>query len=299
MNPTSGLAVPTAVRGLAPRPGDAGSVYIALGDSVAFGEYRFEDAPCNGDRGYVAPYADYLARFNAGVRPQVINLAVDGETSTTFFKGGTPGSGPIPGEPAFALNTNYQAPYPTQHSLLVATVAAQKAAGGTIGTVSIQIGANDILLLTLDPAFFTKSPAERHALILAALMMFQSNYSQLLSELKARVPGAKLVLLGYYDPFAPFSQTPTSPLYPIAQVSRAGIQALNQIIAGEAAAFGARYIDLYAPFLGHELAFTDVTNSLILGNVHPTPAGYLAIVDQLVMGRPIRSVSTRDGAVGR
>ena len=92
---------------------------VALGDSLAFGEYRFQDNPSNGDRGYVGPYADYLAQFNGGVRPTVINLGVDGETTTTFLNGGPSGPGPVPGEPAYSLNTNYQPPYPSQNFLLL------------------------------------------------------------------------------------------------------------------------------------------------------------------------------------
>lgn len=276
------LAAPFA---LAPPPVAAGHrTYIALGDSLAFGEYRFQDNPSNGDRGYVGPYADYLAQFNGGVRPAVINLGVDGETTTTFLNGGPSGPGIVPGEPAYSLNTNYQPPYPSQNSLLLTTIAAEMAAGNTIGALTIQLGANDIFILTQNPTFFTKSPSEQQGLVNGVLMMVQSNLATLLAELKVQVPGANLVLLGYYDPFAPFAHDPTSPLYAIAQISAPAIRGLDQVIAAEASAFGGRYVDLYTPFLGHELAYTDVANPAIPGNVHPTVAGYAAIVAQLVLG---------------
>jgi lysophospholipase L1-like esterase len=283
----SALTTLAALFALAPLPVAAGhQTYIALGDSLAFGEYRFQDNPSNGDRGYVGPYADFLAQFNGGVRPTVINLGVDGETTTTFLNGGPSGPGPVPGEPAYSLNTNYQPPYPSQNSLLLTTIAAEKAAGNTISTVTIQLGANDIIVLTQAPTFFTKSPSEQQGLVSGALMMAQLNLATLLAELKAQVPGANLVLLGYYDPFAPFAHDPTSPLYRVAQVSAPAIQGLDKVIATEASAFGARYIDLYTPFLGHELAYTDVANPAIPGNVHPTPAGYAVIVTQLVPEPP-------------
>ena len=96
----SALTTLAALFALTPLPVAAGhQTYIALGDSLAFGEYRFQDNPSNGDRGYVGPYADYLAQFNGGVRPTVINLGVDGETTTTFLNGGPSGPGPVPGEP--------------------------------------------------------------------------------------------------------------------------------------------------------------------------------------------------------
>ena len=225
---------------LATRPAEAGSIYIAVGDSVAFGEFRFQEGPNDGVRGYVAPYADSLAASNGGIRPQVINLAVSGETSTTFFAGGTPGPGPIPGLPAYGRNTNYTDPFPTQNSLLLATVAAQHAAGNTIDNVTVQLGANDFYALAIDPNNFTLTPLQQQAILGATLMQYQSNYTTLLSELKTVAPEANLVLLGYYDPFRPFENDPSSPFFPTSQLSGPAIQGLNQIIAGEAAAFNAR-----------------------------------------------------------
>src|SRR5205823_1650131 len=78
----------------------------ALGDSMAFGETNFTANPSNGDRGYVSLYATSLASSNGGVRPNVINLAADGETSSTFFNGSTQHDG-SPGNPAYAWNLNY------------------------------------------------------------------------------------------------------------------------------------------------------------------------------------------------
>lgn len=51
------------------------AVYIALGDSITFGETDLQYIPSFGDRGYVGLYADYLASVNGGDRPTVINLA--------------------------------------------------------------------------------------------------------------------------------------------------------------------------------------------------------------------------------
>ena len=256
--------------------------YLALGDSVAFGEYRFAypNGPVSGDsRGYVGPYADFLAGRNGGVRPNVIDLGVDGETTTTFVHGGTPGTGPEPGKPAYGLNTNYAGPpYPDQYDRMNQVIAAQAAAGHPVGLVTLQLGANDLFALTQDPSFFALTPAQQQALVQSTLGTVQSNLFAILATLKAEDPAAQLVLLGYYDPFAPFANDPSSPFFPIARLSGPAIGALNQIIAGEAAAFGATYVDLSAPFAGHELADTDVANN---GNIHPTAAGYAVITQQL------------------
>ena len=58
--------------------------YLALGDSIAFG--KTDGIPVSfGDQGYVKPFADFLATRNGGTRPDVINLAFPGETSSSFF----------------------------------------------------------------------------------------------------------------------------------------------------------------------------------------------------------------------
>jgi lysophospholipase L1-like esterase len=78
-------------------------------------------------------------------------------------------------------------------------------------------------------------------------------------------------MLGYHNPFN------ANPSSPIGMVADPAIKALNTLIGGEAAAFGARYVDTYTPFLGHELAYTYIAS----GNVHPNAAGYAVIASQL------------------
>src|SRR5262249_24799542 len=110
--------------------------YLALGDSIAFGQT--DTIPVSfGDQGYVALYADFLATQNAGARPNVVNLAVPGETSTSFFTGVSP-----PGLPAHELldsfNLNYQADSAqSQNTLMLSKIASEAAAGHVISHVSL------------------------------------------------------------------------------------------------------------------------------------------------------------------
>jgi lysophospholipase L1-like esterase len=251
--------------------GDSMKTYLAIGDSMAFGETDFTQNPSNGDRGYVKGYADYLGAQNGGVRPNLINLGVDGETTSTFFNGGPHGDGPAPGQPAPQLNTNYTDPSMTQNSLMLSTIATEKAAGHDIANVTVQLGANDLYAVASSPGFFTMSPADQQAKLAQAFGTILSNDTQLLTELRAQLPQTNLVLLGYHNPFA------ADPSSPIGQLAGPAIQALNALIAGEAAAFGARYVDTYTPFVGNELADTYIAT----GNVHPNDAGYALIVGQL------------------
>ena len=133
--------------------------YLSLGDSIGFGETVFMNNPAlgpysdpsNGDRGFVSMYANYLGSVY-GTRPNVINLAVDGETSSSF----TSGVGRVPPGPGFTdaslaeLNTNYTgANPPTQAFLLASTIASEAAAGHIIGNISISLGSNDLFYLAL------------------------------------------------------------------------------------------------------------------------------------------------------
>ena len=117
------------------------SVYLALGDSITPSGVGADDTPADmsdGDRGYVGRYADYLATRSGGVRPQVINLAVSGETIVELLRRrGRVSNGPD----ASARNTNYSgSPTFSQDALMLSTIKAQMAAGNTISTVTPDVG---------------------------------------------------------------------------------------------------------------------------------------------------------------
>src|SRR5262245_2107030 len=128
------------IAGLAPvqhasaQSGHSVKTYIALGDSVAFGET--DVLPVSyGDQGYVKPFADWLGTQFAGVRPKVINLAISGETSDSFFTGTLP---PWWGRATLA-NLNYTRPDQRQFRLFLDAVAAEKAAGHQVKVVSFAL----------------------------------------------------------------------------------------------------------------------------------------------------------------
>ena len=68
----------------------AASVYVGLGDSITFGETDLRYVPSFGDRGYVGKFADILAAQNGGIRPAVVNLAIDGETAAHWSHAARP-----------------------------------------------------------------------------------------------------------------------------------------------------------------------------------------------------------------
>src|SRR5947209_4425174 len=121
------LLAAVAALALSAGPAAAGPIYLAVGDPSPFGETDRTKDPSSGDRGYVAPFADYLATRSGGRRPAVLNLAIDGETSSSY----SAGSGRVSPD-GLSNNSNYAryAPnYPTQHDEVLKQIAAAKARG--------------------------------------------------------------------------------------------------------------------------------------------------------------------------
>jgi lysophospholipase L1-like esterase len=238
--------------------------YLALGDSLAFG-FTTSPNPSLGDRGYVGPYADALAA-PTGVRPQVINLGAYGETSTSFFDGGNS---------AAPLNLNYPDATTSQNSLLLKTLADQKAAGHAIGTVSLQLGANDLFGVATSPGFFALPADQQMAMVQQALGTVANKVGTILGELRSQLPQADLVVLGYYNPYA------AVPGNPFAAVAAPAIQGLNSVLQADAQAFGARFVNPHDSFVGHEAQYTYIASSGSQYNVHPNALGYAVIAGDM------------------
>lgn len=266
----------SAALGLA-QPAAAAPAYIALGDSITFGETDLSYIQSFGDRGYVGRFADTLASRNGGVRPVVTNLAIDGETTASF----TSAAGrttPVVGRTDAILaaqNLNYASnPAVSQRALFGQTVASQQALGNTINTVSVTLGFNDVAALA-------SSRAAALSLLPSTLATYQANYAAILAEVRALAPSADLYLLGYFNPFPGDPANPANPLF------AAGGPQLNGIIQALAAQFGGRYVDTVTPFLGNEAAYTFIDEQRAgsvspgpisgvepVGNVHPNGIGY-------------------------
>jgi len=271
------------------RSAAAATVDVALGDSITFGETDLLYAPSFGDRGYVGLYADYLTGLNGGVRPNVINLAIDGETSGSFMSG-VGRVPPVTGRTDAVLaaeNLNYNpSALVTQNALFLSTVASQRAAGNTIGTVSISLGFNDLISLA-------SSPNTADQLLAPTLATYRDNYSALLAEVRQSLPDTNLFLLNYYNPF------PADPTNPAAPIAAVGGPLFNNTIRGLAAEYGGFYVDTFTPFVGREAQLTFQADmpagatvpppfggTLPLGNVHPNAAGYQVIAAQQATSVP-------------
>lgn len=273
------------------------STYIALGDSITFGETDLRYIPSNGVRGYVDDFAATLAAHRRGVAPGVFNLAIDGETASSFFTGfgRTP---PVVGRgdlPLALQNTNYSGPFPLSQSQTFLQRAGQvTASGDTIDTISITLGFNELAALSTLP------PAAGLASIAPTLERYRTNYGQVLAQIRSVAPAADLYVLNYFNPFPGDDNATTNPASPI---FAAGGAQLNDIIRQLAAEYDGIYVDTFSAFVGREAELTlidEVGNGDItpppysssdlglapIGNVHPTEAGYAVIAAQLAAASP-------------
>jgi lysophospholipase L1-like esterase len=252
----------------------AAPIYLALGDSSAFGETNRTRNPSNGDRGYVAPFADFLAGVY-GVRPTVANFAINGETTGSYFAG----TGRVSSD-GQGLNTNYNGiaanPYPQYQRMRDSF--SSPAVNADVRAVSVQLGANNLDAVASTPGFLTLPPAAQQALILATLGQIQADLINILGDLRARFPNADLYALGYHNPY---NGDPSHPFFPLADPA---VQGLNQVIAGLAPVFGARYIDVYGAISPNEAGLTLMSTWTFdpINYVHLNDAGYAAAGRQFI-----------------
>ncbi len=262
--------------GLCVSPAPAGPVYLALGDSSAFGETNRTQNPSNGDRGYVKPFADYLGT-QFGTRPTVMNFAINGETTGSYFAG----SGRVSSD-GQGFNTSYNGiltnPYPQYQRMLDSF--GNPAAAADVRVLTVQFGANNLEAVASTPGFLGLPPAQQQALVAAALAQVQADLINILGDLRARFPTADIYALGYHNPY---NGDPSHPFYPLADPAVLG---LNQVIAGVSSIpqFNAKYVDVYGAINPKEASLTFMTTWQTdpVNYVHLNDAGYRAVGDRLI-----------------
>ena len=270
------------------------SVLLALGDSFAYGFTTDAEAmaigPTNGDQGYVKPFADFLATTNGGIRPSLTNLAIPGESSTSFLTGLSAVAYPdvYPYTSALQeaprrfplLNVNYPpsaAPsYATtpQKDAALAAIAAAHGAGKSVDNIVLQVGGNDLLGLLLQPTFLGLPAQQQQDLFTAQFGVLQTDYINILGSVRAAAPEAQIFTLGYPNSFR---QTPFGGITETLTVNA------NAIIQGVSQSIGANYVDIYTPFKDKELLLTHEGDGDF--NPHPNEAGYAVIAGELRSAR--------------
>jgi lysophospholipase L1-like esterase len=290
------LVVALGALALAPAAGAAGSgsTYLALGDSLAYGYHQAQFQNELKEKGFVeaANFHDgYVDDFGAALKLlnrklTIVNDGCPGETTETMINGSGVGG-------AFCAGGPTGTPFPKaflHHSYpgtqLEDALAVAKEPG--VGTITLDIGANDILQFLAStcgfPAAFTCTEEQ----VAAEIGHVVTNIGSILGQLRAAAPKAKIVFVSQYNPY------PTV-LSPEGR-GDATVEALNTAIKGVASTLGvkfantARVINFSGTHGGPEkgdiptvCAFTAMCPGGTFNpaspeaDIHPTKAGYAAM----------------------
>jgi lysophospholipase L1-like esterase len=274
--------------------GPGNKTYLALGDSLAYGYHQAQFQNELKEKGFVeaANFHDgYVDDFGAALKLlnrklTIVNDGCPGETTDTMINGSGVGA-------AFCAGGPTGTPFPKaflHHSYagtqLEDALAVAKEPG--VGTITLDIGANDILQFLGStcgfPAAFTCTEEQ----VAAEVGHVVTNIGSILGQLRAADPKAKIVFVSQYNPY------PTV-LSPEGR-GDATVEALNTAIKGVASTFGvkfantARVINFSGTHGGREAgdiptvcAFTAMCPGGTFNpaspeaDIHPTKAGYAAM----------------------
>jgi lysophospholipase L1-like esterase len=228
--------------------------YLALGDSLAFGfqfdifNKHYPIVPPELFRGYADNFAHLLKRIRPGI--QTMNFGCVGETTDTFIAGGC-----LYRTQGFQLHEHYAG------SQLDAATAFLRAYPGQVGTVTFNLGTNDLNTLPAlcgDDLACYQQQGQRIAV----------NLYTILGTLRAAAPDSDILTFTAYNVDPRFLDLTT---------------AFNAIVRTTAATFGVRVADVFAAFNGPPQPETicRLTFTCTSGDSHPTDVGYQVIADEL------------------
>lgn len=236
-------------------------VYVALGDSLAYG-IGASDRTTSAYVPLLFQYFQQPRRENVRV---LRNLSRPGETSDSFIAGG-------------------------QLGLAVATIVDPTT---DTRAITLDIGGNDVLFLISGPPCQSDPRGTLcQALVTEQLRKFAVNYAVILAALSSALekdPGKEtLFVMTYYNPFGgtghpyePFADGVLLGSDLVIDCSapagdpRAG---LNDLIACIGAASGAAVADVYPAFGDRALELTHIAR----GDIHPNDAGYAIIAQTFI-----------------
>lgn len=241
------LATPAAQAAPPPKHNPPKSVYLALGDSLAFGYQQakfIQNLPNENPAAFNTSYVDDFAKQLRAIDPkiQTVNLGCPGETSDSLL-----GLAPCPYNLAFALHNEYSG------SQIDAALAVLRAHPGQVSPVTIDIGANDLLrgVSNLQQTF----------------ARVQQNLSTILARIRAAAPYTEIIVLGIYNPLI-VTIPGTDPI--AAQ--------FNAALAQTAAQYRARFADPLPVFNPPVNEIATICNLTLMctpeRDIHASDAGY-------------------------
>ena len=238
------VAALTALGALAFAPAaganNVGNTYLALGDSLAYGYHQaqFKDEleakgfvePANFNDGYVNDFGAGLKLFNRKL--QIINDGCPGETTETMMNGsGVYGSNFCAGGPTGAPFPKAFLHHPYPGTQLADALAI--AANPGVGTITIDIGANDVLQFLGHTCGFPKTFTCSSGEVEAEIGHVASNVGIILAQLRGVAPKAKIIFVSQYNPY-PTVLEPEG-------TGDATVEALNGALKAVAQGYGVRF----------------------------------------------------------
>ena len=130
--------------------------------------------------------------------------------------------------------------------------------------ITITIGANDFLQVLSKEPERLQDPEEVNKIIAE----LSENYVSIMSIIRNVNPSAEIYLMGYYNGFYAFPEAQQRPLVEI-------MQTVNSIIKQIATDSNSHYVPTYDTISTDSLTYLPNPK-----NVHPSPAGYMAIADE-------------------
>lgn len=241
-----------AVRAAAPEPAYAAPepVYLALGDSLAFGSGA-DDPAAKGYVGLVASALRTADRYeDSGLT--LINLGDPGATSADLVQPG--------GQLDQALEE-------------IRRRADDSVSGNEVEIISIDIGGNDLLTLAGPGSTCLTAPAEEPCLrrLGDLLRDLQSNLRSVLEALREEAPEAAIYAIDLYNPY---SGTGTA----IEAIADIGIQQLNGVIRAVASdsELGVRLASVFQLFQGRAGQW------IAPDGIHPNNTGHAVMAEVLM-----------------
>ncbi|MGH2358679.1 MAG: GDSL-type esterase/lipase family protein [Candidatus Limnocylindria bacterium] len=233
------------------------TVYLALGDSLAWGDGASDPS----ETAYVPLLADYFAGTPHGGAKQLSNLAVRGETTASFIAGGQ----------------------------LSAAIAAISDPATDIRVVTLALGGNDLLDLlndASDPCRTNPASLECQALVAAALAGVANRYPIILGGLIGALAGdpgeERIYVMTVYNAFGGTESQFELPVdfvllgadltidcTALGNPANAG---LNDVIGCTSLLAGATVVDAYPVIGDNALALTHIGEPVF--NIHPNDGGY-------------------------
>jgi lysophospholipase L1-like esterase len=242
--------------------------YVALGDSAAAGPLIVP--PDLSSPGCLRSLADYphVAAKKLGV--PLVDVTCSGATTADMTAPQQTSAGPVP---------------PQLDALSAAT-----------RTVTVTIGGNDVglvgaatscinLLPGVNPDCVDRYTAGGHDQLAEKIAAFEPVWGALLDAIHAHAPDAAVYVVGYGTYLPHNGCWPVAPLTPRdANYIQGSIDKLNAALARQSAAHDARYVDVRAKSVGHDVCkvpgvkwFESVLPTSLAAPLHPNADGMAAI----------------------